>query len=552
MATVFLSHTSKDKPFARRIASSLTAKGIAVWIDEAEMFPGDSLIGKIEQGITTVDYLAVILSTNSVTSEWVLREVRTALHREISGKKVIVVPLLLEDCQVPPFLRDKIYADFRNKRGYDAAVAKVIERFQRDDEQATKEALEWVDAAPFTKLWRLALETRQFSERFSKTLRTILVEMSSEEKNQWSPQIAASYLLFLAEIKKGGIGDRRLWSVLRELIETREIRAWLRYQTLAVTLPSFSASIERGDALLPRLFEEGVADPLVEHIVKSYLDAADEAAAGSSIRVLTRLWELGDRSYRERLMMALEARIRSRDHKVDVLRPLKNALKVRTADKPETSELFTQLRAAWLRQSEAAGGPDPTRLATEIVEALSSSAAAPDAKDRLLSLYREAARQEEVGDFALYAHLIENLDSEHLKRIRKRQGDAFTLGILADIVVDPDVEVMMSTLALGFILHEGFGTESLLLNDALLPSLLETKYRGQHKMSVVDALCHSVDDGGDMWGASLLVQIYSLLDEHEQAAFMRTLGSHSTKRAAALRSYLEGKLDLKGLERSLK
>ena len=43
-----------------------------MWLDEAEMLPGDSLIGKIEAAVGRVDYLGVVLSRNSVVSPWVL------------------------------------------------------------------------------------------------------------------------------------------------------------------------------------------------------------------------------------------------------------------------------------------------------------------------------------------------------------------------------------------------------------------------------------------------------------------------------------------------
>ena len=48
---IFLSHTSKDKPFVRKIASILDVHGVNYWLDEAEIKVGDSLIGKIRSGI---------------------------------------------------------------------------------------------------------------------------------------------------------------------------------------------------------------------------------------------------------------------------------------------------------------------------------------------------------------------------------------------------------------------------------------------------------------------------------------------------------------------
>lgn len=69
MASIFLSHTHKDKPFVRKLAQALEINGVRVWVDEAEIKVGDSLITKIEEGIKDVDYLGVILTPTSVSSE---------------------------------------------------------------------------------------------------------------------------------------------------------------------------------------------------------------------------------------------------------------------------------------------------------------------------------------------------------------------------------------------------------------------------------------------------------------------------------------------------
>lgn len=128
--SIFLSHNSKDKPFARRLASELERSGARVWIDEAEILVGDSLIRKIEDGISSTDYLGVVLSPNSVNSPWVQREVETALTKEICGKRVFVLPFLYQDCEIPPFLSGKAYADFRTDDGYYDALNAVKKRLK--------------------------------------------------------------------------------------------------------------------------------------------------------------------------------------------------------------------------------------------------------------------------------------------------------------------------------------------------------------------------------------------------------------------------------------
>lgn len=126
MPSVFLSHSSKDKPFACRLAEALTSRGIQAWIDEAELNPGDSLLEKISAAIDKADFVAAVLSHNSVQSTWVQTELHLAMTKEIDGRRITVLPILLSHCEIPSFLAHKVYADFRNPNNFDSALSKVL------------------------------------------------------------------------------------------------------------------------------------------------------------------------------------------------------------------------------------------------------------------------------------------------------------------------------------------------------------------------------------------------------------------------------------------
>jgi TatD family hydrolase len=111
---VFLSHASGDKAFVRHLATNLREQGIEVWLDEWEIKVGDSIRSKIEAGIQESGWLVVVLSQQSIQSSWVQIELNAALAKELEQKRVFVLPILLEDCDVPLFLKDKRYADFRS------------------------------------------------------------------------------------------------------------------------------------------------------------------------------------------------------------------------------------------------------------------------------------------------------------------------------------------------------------------------------------------------------------------------------------------------------
>ena len=134
MPSIFLSHNHKDKPFVRQLAADLEAKGVKVWIDEAEIGVGHSLIRKISSGIYEMDFLGAVLSPDSVQSRWVQEELEQALHIQISEAYVKVLPILLRDCKIPGFLLDKVYADFRDEANYQAGFERLLERISKRDD----------------------------------------------------------------------------------------------------------------------------------------------------------------------------------------------------------------------------------------------------------------------------------------------------------------------------------------------------------------------------------------------------------------------------------
>ncbi|WP_431080127.1 toll/interleukin-1 receptor domain-containing protein [Pseudomonas thivervalensis] len=126
MTSVFLSHNHNDKPFVRRLAKDLDAHGVRVWLDEAEMKVGDSLIAKIRAGIDEVDFFAVILSPNSITAPWVVNELDVAMNLQLGGKAIKVLPLMYKACELPGFLPGRFYADFRNEADYERSFKLLI------------------------------------------------------------------------------------------------------------------------------------------------------------------------------------------------------------------------------------------------------------------------------------------------------------------------------------------------------------------------------------------------------------------------------------------
>ncbi len=163
MSKIFLSHTSADKPFVRKLAADLRNNGHTVWIDEAEINIGDSLIGKIREGLDSVDYVAVVLSKASIQSEWVKKELEIASNKEIKEKRVIVLPLIIENVEMPGFLEGKLYGDFSDEKNYDTTLQLLLRSL--GDSKSVDKSTEELEA--------IKRELSEAKEVISKHIKTI-------------------------------------------------------------------------------------------------------------------------------------------------------------------------------------------------------------------------------------------------------------------------------------------------------------------------------------------------------------------------------------------
>ena len=151
---IFISYSQKDRDFVDKLAINLVTAKHHVWMDRWELGVGDSLTNKIQTVLTDSSAILVILSKNSVDSEWCKRELTAGLVRELEEKKTIVMPCVIDDCVIPLFLRDKLYADFRADpdqafKLIDTSLSKISNAAQGRVESPdffTDWAVDWNDA----------------------------------------------------------------------------------------------------------------------------------------------------------------------------------------------------------------------------------------------------------------------------------------------------------------------------------------------------------------------------------------------------------------------
>ncbi len=113
---VFLSYSSKDKDIVRIFAEGIQQLGIKAWYDEQQIRFGESITERISEGLNTCDILAYFLSKSSMQSRWAEKELDTMIVRRLSNEhSPLIIPILLEDVEIPALIRDVKYLDLRNK-----------------------------------------------------------------------------------------------------------------------------------------------------------------------------------------------------------------------------------------------------------------------------------------------------------------------------------------------------------------------------------------------------------------------------------------------------
>jgi uncharacterized protein YjbI with pentapeptide repeats len=134
----FISYSSDDDEFARRLHADLQDKGIRCWFAPEDMKIGDRIRARIDEVIRLHEKLLLVLSANSIDSDWVEKEVETAFEKERETKSTVLFPVRLDEAVMESntgwaadIKRTRHIGDFRGWKDHDA-YSKAFERLLRD------------------------------------------------------------------------------------------------------------------------------------------------------------------------------------------------------------------------------------------------------------------------------------------------------------------------------------------------------------------------------------------------------------------------------------
>lgn len=128
---VFVSYAHGDRGPAHMLATNLHELEFRVFLDEWEIGAGDMLARRLEEGLRGSKNGLMVVSATSVARPWVLQEYMVLLRQAVeTGKRLI--PVVIGDVELPPFLGNFTWVDLRGKTGDDyRAQLEVIARALR-------------------------------------------------------------------------------------------------------------------------------------------------------------------------------------------------------------------------------------------------------------------------------------------------------------------------------------------------------------------------------------------------------------------------------------
>lgn len=119
---VFLCHSSRDKGVVGELYRRLCAVRIDPWLDEEKILPGQNWKLEIEKAVRDVDVVIVCLSNDSISKKgFVQKEITIALDvaDEQPEGQIFLIPVKLEDCEVPNRLSHLQWVDYSGEKGFD-------------------------------------------------------------------------------------------------------------------------------------------------------------------------------------------------------------------------------------------------------------------------------------------------------------------------------------------------------------------------------------------------------------------------------------------------
>jgi hypothetical protein len=169
---VFISYSHEDKRLAQSIRNGLVHRGLACWLDEEQLKPGDDWSKVLREAISDSRLCLMVLGRHAEDKPWVSREWAFVQASAWDRSDLTVIPVLLDNVELPAFLRkwQSLRCDRRP-----AAIEHVCSQVARTIEQETE---------PHDSLNSTEPDASRTAQRFRQIVKTLkLARVASQDQS---------------------------------------------------------------------------------------------------------------------------------------------------------------------------------------------------------------------------------------------------------------------------------------------------------------------------------------------------------------------------------
>ena len=93
----FISYTGKDEIFAQKLSQNLQELGMRCWLIPERVRNKEKNYPLIDAALNLHDKELLVMSENSLESDWIEEEINAAFEKEEQTGKMVLLPIILDD-----------------------------------------------------------------------------------------------------------------------------------------------------------------------------------------------------------------------------------------------------------------------------------------------------------------------------------------------------------------------------------------------------------------------------------------------------------------------
>lgn len=147
-AQIFLCYARQDTAKVESLYQKLSSAGFSPWMDTRNILPGEPWKSCISKAVRRSNFFLACLSANSVDRRGLIqKEIKYALDiwQEQLDSDIYLIPVRLEDCEIPESLRDFQAVDLFKEDGWTRLVESIQVGIDRRTKQEDLERLRELD-----------------------------------------------------------------------------------------------------------------------------------------------------------------------------------------------------------------------------------------------------------------------------------------------------------------------------------------------------------------------------------------------------------------------